>query len=332
MSVSVGFHRLALVSLMLASSACSASAPSFNPTDLRSPLILERTILLPDTQGRIDHLAINLAGQRLFVAEVANGTVDMIDLKSGKVVNRIAGLKEPQGVAWLPKQGELVVACGDGTVHFYDQGDQREIAAIALGDDADNVRVDERNGQVVVGYGSGGLATIDPETHRVVSRVTFKGHPEGFRLTGGQAFVNVPDDGAILAVDRDGQKVAARWSTGMHRLNFPMALDPSGRSMTIAYRLPATLARLDTRTGETISSQSICGDADDLFLDGASEMVVCGAGHVDVVRHDRIEATVETSGGTRTGLFVPELRTLFVAVPARGKPAAIWVFRVDAAG
>jgi DNA-binding beta-propeller fold protein YncE len=222
----------------------------------------------------------------------------------------------------------LVVACGDGSVHFYDQWDGREIASISLGDDADDVRVDERTGQVVVGYGSGGLATIDPESHKVVSRVTFKGHPEGFQLIGSKAFVNVPDDGAILAVDRDGQRVTARWSTGMHRLNFPMALDPSGRTAVIAYRLPATLARIDTRTGKTVTSQSVCGDSDDLYIDGAREMVICGAGHVDVLDGGQPIASVDTGGGARTGLFVPELKTIFVAVPARGQPASIWALRV----
>jgi len=190
------------------------------------------------------------------------------------------------------------------------------------------VRVDARTGQVVIGYGSGGLAAIDPYTHEVISRVTFEGHPEGFALAGERAFVNVPDDGAILAVDQDSGKVTARWPTGLHWLNFPMAFDPSRRSILIAYRLPATLMRLDARTGETLASLSICGDSDDLFVDGDRAIVICGAGHVDIVRNDRVAATVETGVGARTGLFVPALRTLFVAVPARGKPAAIWVLGV----
>jgi len=323
---------LALAPLILTPAGCTASAPSFKATDPGSPLILEQTIPLPDTQGRIDHLAVDPAGGRLFVAEVANGTVDIVDLKAGKVAYRIAGLKGPQGVAWLPGSHQLVVACDDGNVRFYDQKDWREIANISLGSDADDARVDERNGEIVVGYGSGGLATIDPHTHSIVSRVTFTGHPEGFALAGGRAYVNVPDDGTVLAVDRDGGKVMARWPTGLHRLNFPMAIDPSGRTILIAYRLPATLMRLDAHTGETLASLSICGDSDDLFVDGDRAIVVCGAGHIDIVRNDRVAATVETGGGGRTGLFVPALRTLFVAVPARGKPAAIWVLRVREAG
>jgi DNA-binding beta-propeller fold protein YncE len=83
-------------------------------------LTLERTIPLPNVSGRIDHLAIDVPHQRLFVAELGNGSVDAIDLSSG-ATRRISGLKEPQGLAYLPDRNQLVVAsAGDGTVRFFD--------------------------------------------------------------------------------------------------------------------------------------------------------------------------------------------------------------------
>jgi len=310
--------------MMSALPGCSQA----QPTDPRSPLVLERTIPLLETRGRIDHLAVDLTGHRLFVAEIANGTVDEIDLEDGKVIGRIAGLREPQGVAWLPATRELVVACGDGSVRFYD-ADRRELARIDLGDDADNVRVDPRNGHVIVGYGKGALATIDPVHHTVLARLALPGHPEGFRLSGSRAYINVPDDGSVIAADIDQSKQRARWPTGLHRLNFPMAVEPSGQRIVIAYRLPAALATIDTTTGKTLSLASACGDADDLFLVRGHILLVCGAGHVDVIGADGSSVRVQTAGGARTGLFVPELDRLFVAVPARGGPAAIWVLRIN---
>lgn len=44
------------------------------------PLILDYEIPLPETRGRIDHLAIDLKRQRLLVAELGNDTVDVVDL------------------------------------------------------------------------------------------------------------------------------------------------------------------------------------------------------------------------------------------------------------
>jgi hypothetical protein len=327
----IALLRTAVAMAALASaSACQASPHTVAATDAASPLRLERTILLPGAAGRIDHLAIDPARRMLFVAEYGNGTVDTVDLAIGKVVGRIAGLHEPQGVAVLA-DGQIVVACGDGSVHFYAAADQREIAALVLGDDADNVRVDTRNGHVVVGYGSGGLAVIDPATHRILIRLMLPGHPEGFRLTGAKVLVNIPDRGAIVAADLDTGKVTASWPTGAHRLNFPLALGPDSRWFALAYRLPAALQTRDSGSGAVISTRPACGDADDLFVDGGRFLIVCGAGHVDVAsiadpKADSVRVT--TAPGARTGLWVPELKTLFVAAPARGAtPAALWVLR-----
>src|SRR3954468_167510 len=138
----------------LVASACGA-APSVPATDPRSPLRLERRIDLPDVKGRIDHLALDEERRRLFVAEYGNGSVDEVDLAAGRVIGRISGLHEPQGIAYLKATQQIVVASGDGSLRFYAAADRREVARLELGDDADNIAVDARNGHVVVGYGGG---------------------------------------------------------------------------------------------------------------------------------------------------------------------------------
>lgn len=318
---------LMIVGLALAT-ACHATPKSISPKDPSSPLKLERIIPLPDVAGRIDHLALDVAHARLFVAEYGNGTVDEIDLTSGRRLGQVGKLHEPQGIAYLGRLDQFVVACGDGSVHFYAASDRRAVAHLDLGDDADNVRIDSRNGHVIVGYGGGALAIIDPADARVLSRVSLAGHPEGFRLLGSRAWINIPDRGTIVVADVDSGRILSSWSTGMHRLNFPLAINPSGREVVIAYRLPAALQRRDADTGTVLDTLPACGDADDLFLDGDRRYLICGAGHVDVSTssppHDA-DVRVSTAPGARTGLFSPELEKLFVAVPARGRPAAIWV-------
>ena len=176
-------------------------------------LELERTIALPNVPGRIDHLAIDLRHQRLFVAELGNGSVDAVDLSSGET-RQIGGLKEPQGLAYLPDRNELVVAsAGDGTVRFFDASSLALLGSVALGDDADNVRVDPKTGQVVVGYGSGALAILDPVRRTVVRTTALGAHPEGFQIDGEgrKAFVNVPDAHKIAVVDLVAGRVLASW-------------------------------------------------------------------------------------------------------------------------
>ena len=65
-------------------------------------LALQARIALSGVAGRIDHMAVDLARRRLFVAEYGNGTLDAVDLASGRRVGRISGLDEPQGVGYSP--------------------------------------------------------------------------------------------------------------------------------------------------------------------------------------------------------------------------------------
>jgi hypothetical protein len=324
----------ALALLMLATASCAANAQTFDPHDTHSPLHLVRTIALPDVRGRIDHLALDPQTDHLLVAEVANGTVDDVDLMSGKVAGRISGLQEPQGVAWLPKQGEIAVACGDGSVHFYRRADRQQVAEISLGDDADNVRVDSRNGDLVVGYGSGALAVINPATHRVIRQLTLPAHPEAFELLGPKVFVNVPDAHKIVIGNLDQDQVTATLISGKRFGNYPMASDPSGSRIAVAFRLPGTLSVVDAHTGAPIFSTPICGDADDLYFHGEQIVVVCGEGVVQLVESSPQKSSVRVaiSQGARTGLLDPESNQLFVALPAGVTPAAIWQLSFAAVG
>lgn len=316
--------------VILAATLAALATPgcgSGQPAAAAPVLALERTIPLPGVHGRIDHLAIDLERRHLFVAEVAQGAVDEVDLDAGKVVGHVSGLPGPQGVGWLPQQREFVVACaGDGTVRFFD-ADRREVARIALGGDADNVRIDPRNGHVVVGYGDGGLAVIDPVLHRLLGRVALPAHPEGFQLAGARAFVNLPNDGSVTVADIDRQTVLTRWRTGWHRLNFPMALSSDDSLIAIAYRFPAAIATIDAATGKTIYLSESCGDADDIFWRGDKLLAICGAGRADVIRHGESIAGLATGKGARTGLFVPDMDRLLVAVPANAGSARILVLK-----
>src|SRR5262245_21689094 len=81
------------------------------------PLTVEVKIPLGHVTGRIDHLAIDTKRNRLFVAELGNNSVGVIDLTTHKVLHRIAGLREPQGVVYDPTADRVYIAtAGDGIV------------------------------------------------------------------------------------------------------------------------------------------------------------------------------------------------------------------------
>jgi DNA-binding beta-propeller fold protein YncE len=298
-------------------------------------LELETRIALGDVRGRIDHMAADPDRHRLFVAELGNNTVGVVDVEQHKTLKMISGLREPQGVGYLRATDTLYVANGgDGSLRLYQGPDYAGNGRIDLGSDADNVRVDQAHQQIVIGYGSGALAIIDSVARSKVAEIPLRAHPEGFQLDAGadRAYVNVPEARSIAVVDLPSRKQIATWSTGGASANFPMALDGQSKRVLVMFRNPAKLAVFDMQDGSIVANVEACGDADDLFIDAKRQRIYvsCGAGAVDVLNaqsYQRI-ARIPTVAGARTSLFVPELDRLFLAVRAtNGNPAAILVFR-----
>ncbi len=86
-----------------------------------APLKLLQTIPLPGVEGRMDHLSVDLKGQRLFIAALENNTLKTVDLAQGKRIRSISGLKEPQGIVFVPELNQVFVASGgDGTLKAFE--------------------------------------------------------------------------------------------------------------------------------------------------------------------------------------------------------------------
>jgi YVTN family beta-propeller protein len=329
------FQVVAAIGAGIVALSTVAGPASAQPVETM-PLQLEAKIPLGDVRGRIDHMAIDLARQRLFVAELGNDSVGIVDLKNRKVLRRISGLKEPQGVGYVPSTDVLYIAnAGDGALRLFQGDNYSDAGRIELGDDADNIRVDEATNRVIVGYGSGALAVIDAASRNRIADIPLRGHPESFQLSrdGKHIFVNVPNAREIAVVDRSAGKQIASWPTRVAAGNFPMALDDEAGQVFTVFRNPAKLGVFPMKDGTSVAVADICGDADDIFLDAKRRRlyVSCGDGSLDVIEAQggfRRIARVPTIAGARTALFVPELDRLFLAVRAqRGEPAAVWVFQ-----
>lgn len=304
------------------------------PSDAQSPspLRLERTIPLPGVKGRIDHLAYDADNQRLFVAALGNNTVEVLDLKSGKIAHTITGLVEPQGVLYEPERKQLWIAnASDGKVRIFDALTFQPLRSIELGDDADNIRRDAATRRIFVGYGSGGIAVFDPEGNKVAD-IKVDAHPESFQLekSGTRMFVNLPHSQKVAVIDRSKSAVVTTWQTDDAQSNFPMALDEAGSRLFIVCRKPAVLLILDTRSGAVVAKLPTVGDSDDVFYDQKRKRIYVsgGEGAIAVYQqkdadHYSKSAQLETIKGARTSLFVPDLNRLFLAVRQEGENAPV---------
>ncbi|HEV2162071.1 MAG TPA: hypothetical protein VGR52_07575 [Stellaceae bacterium] len=233
-----------------------------------APLVVEAKIPFGAVAGRIDHMAVDLSRGRLFVAELGNDSLGVIDIARRVAVRTIGGLNEPQGVGYLAADDTVFVASGgDGSVRRFTGADLTPMPPIALDGDADNIRIDDSATQVFVGHGKGGVAVID-RTGRVVADIRLPAHPESFQIDASaeRLYVNLPDADQVGVVDLRAAKQIGAWTIQGVRGNFPLALDPASRHVLVATRRPPRLLAL-TPDGKVVASAALAGDADDLFID-----------------------------------------------------------------
>lgn len=308
------------------------------------PLRLIQTIPLPNVHGRIDHFDMDVSGQRLFMSALGNNTLEVFDLRSNQLIHSISGLREPQGVTYVPKADRIFVANGDdGTVRIFDGRTYQFLKTIQLSSDADDTRYDSATNQVFVGYGgaaNAGIAILDGDTGELVGTIKLPAHPESFQLEekGSKIYVNIPSANNIVDVlDRSTQKIVATWRIGDSRSNFPMALDEANHRLFITCRAPAETLILDTESGNIIARIPSVTSADDAWYDAANKRayVSGGGGSITVIEQqdaNRYQAIAQfkTPEGGRTSCLVPELNRLFLGVWGQaGQPEELQIYEVQ---
>src|SRR5438552_5533336 len=98
-------------------SNAQGQSKSQRPMEHMSGLLrLAETIPLP-TDGYMDHLAVDVKGQRLFIAGEAARSVLVVDLRAGKVIHETPGLPAmPKKLFYLPDTNEVWLTLTDSSV------------------------------------------------------------------------------------------------------------------------------------------------------------------------------------------------------------------------
>jgi DNA-binding beta-propeller fold protein YncE len=309
-----------------------------------------RSIPLDKVEGRMDHMSVDVKGQRLFSAAYDNHTLEIIDLKTNKQVKSLE-LNKPQNSLYVPSVNRLFVSSsGDGTVKIFDGTTFALQRTVQLSSDADNMRYDGRRNHVLVDYGGekflfgqvggrqgekdGAVAVLDQDGNNL-AQIPTGGHPEALQPeeTGNRIFINSPDNHYIVVADLDTNNVLTHWNNPECE-NYPMALDEGRHRIFVFCRGASYVSVIDTESGKQVTTIPATqqSSSDDMFYDPSRSRLyilsrilidkehpsVAGPGIIDVIQQqdgDHYEkiATYATGFGAQTGLFVPELGRLFVA-------------------
>lgn len=327
---------LILIVSVLCNCFCSSKAqPSFGT----GHLTLNKVVQMPNVQGRIDHMDVNVKDKIVYMAALGNNTLEVIDLQAGKILHSIKGLDKPQGVGYIPSTNEIFVANGgSGDCYFYNAATFEKTGTLHLSSDADDVRYDAASETIYVGYGEGGIAAINARTHQQTGNAPLPAHPEGFQLDKAinRMLVNVPDKNIIAVIDLTQFKVIEKWARSTPTANFPMALDTIHHYAFIGYRHPASLVMLDSKTGKEISSNNMVSDIDDLYYDDQTKGIYAsgGGGYINIFEQANSQikqtANIPTKNGARTSLLIPQLNLFVLAERAvSGKPAQLSIYNIS---
>ena len=224
-------------------------------------LRLVQTIRAARRYGRLDHMAVDLEKSRLFVAAVANGTLEVLDLSSGKVINSITGIKDAQDALFLGGHfNKLYVSSLDGTLRIFQGETFRLVQALKLEPDPNRLLYDPATDLIYFGYG---------------------GQNAGF-----DAYERV----GIMQAKRGAQSdqfvadmIAPTYRPG-HLAE--LAMEDDGKLLVCDSRADL-IFQFDTRKRELLKSWPAHGDgAGDMSLDRAHHRLVCG--HENSAGDDRL--------------------------------------------
>lgn len=315
------------------------------------PLVQVNAIPLEGVKGRFDHFASG--GGKLFVSELGNNSVAVINLFGETLEHTITGVPGPQGVAFSPEANKLFVASAMGKLYIYDGTSFDLITSIDFHGGADNLRYDPATRRVYVACGNdaetGAIAMVDAMTnHRLDEEYKLGGQPEAFQLetSGPNIYVNVPPLKLIAVINRT-TKAITRWPLTGVEGNFPMAFDEADHRLFIGTQRPARLAVFDTNSGKMIAAIPSVQITDDLYYDSVRKRVYQPGqeGFVYVFQqndpdHYHLLAKVPTALGAGTaGYFGTHdsgwgrkgFDLLYLAVPAySGQSAEIRIYTVGA--
>ncbi|HLW67781.1 MAG TPA: YncE family protein [Gemmataceae bacterium] len=296
--------------------------PSFT---IAAELELVQTIPLKGKPGGLDHLALDSKRDRLLVANKANNTLDVVDLKAGTLINQVPNQTGIQGIAYAPDLDRIYVGLGaNGLCNVFDAESYKVVKTIKFADDADNVAYNPKTHLAYVAHAEKSLAVISGRTNTVKADIKLSAAAEEFTLEQKRPrlYVNTPSPCQVIVIDTDRNEVINTYPVKAASAAHPIVVDETNRRLYIGCRKEPMVVILDSETGKEIATAPIAGGVDDLFLDKARKRLYasCGDGFLVVFKvsdADHLEEVekIPTAKGAATCVYSAGTGRLYLAVP-----------------
>jgi hypothetical protein len=344
---------LCLVLVAAATTYTQSTAPAPPPlmpmVTMSGLLRLAQTIPLP-AEGYIDHMTVDVKGQRLFIAGEENKSLITVDLRAGKVIHETKGLGgAPRKPFYLPDSDEVWVDLGDNTVVAISGATYEVTKTVALTGGRGAAKREPDNGAydpaahlyyvaIVTGSGNtdGSIEIVDTRAGKLVGSIKMGGNdPGGVAIDPSRKrlYVAMGDvvggESHLKVIDLEKRAVIAEWPITGGPSPHASGLDAAHHRLLVGSRVkgghqyePGKLVVMDTDTGKVVQALDSVGGVDEVQLDPATGRVyyVGTTGTLAVFKqmdadHYQLLGKVPTGALAKTALYVPELKRMYVAVP-----------------
>jgi len=326
-----------------------ATVPAHGQTN--PPMKLVQTIPLPNVEGYFDHMAVDIKGQRLFVPGEHQRTIEVIDLRSGKVIHTITGFGgDPRKTLYLPETNQIWVDDGDSTVKAFSgdtyelvknvpltghdkDKDSRKVPDNGVYDPATHLfYLGDRSDSTPNAGPKGSIEIVDIKNGTLVGSIDVEGkNPAGLTLdpSSSKLYVVMGDTSQVVVIDLQKRAVVASWPITGGPEPHAVAIDAPNRRLFIGSRVkrshiykPGKLVVMNADTGKVIDAIDTEGGVDEVEWEPKTRRIYYTGttGFVEVFKqidadHYQSLGKVATGALAKTSLLSPELNRFFAAIP-----------------
>jgi YVTN family beta-propeller protein len=298
---------------------------------MASKLVLRQYVPLPPhLEGDFDHGDVYLESGRIFVANTAVGTVEVIDGEHLRHLTTIPGCPEASGVLCAQEDALIFAAArGAGKLLVINPTTNAVLRMVAVGQKPNGLAWDpHRKHLLVADVQENQARLVDPQVGEVMASVELPGRPRWavYHRARDRFLVNIREPTCVAVLSADPFVLVERfpvWSPGPHGLD----LDQDGHRAFVACD-GSTVVTLDLARGREQARVPIAGPPDAIWHNhqlGRLYVAIAHLGNleeapgvIDVVNTETmtVEEQITTEAGAHTTAYDARRQRLYIFLPS----------------
>jgi DNA-binding beta-propeller fold protein YncE len=300
-------------------------------TAANAPLVGQPPIDISNSKGGFDYLQVDNEKRRLLLDHTGNGTLDIIDLNTEKLLKSIK-TGTAQGVAVDSMKNRYYVAVSkEKKLVIIDSEKLEVIDELALPGPGDAIAMGPKGvNRVFVGHDDAtDLWVIDPDAKGIVTSLKIPEGPEYIvpEDDTSRVYLNIKSDDSLQVVSAsdNNSTISSTWQTAPAKKPHGLALDLHRPRRLFVAGTNGKLAVLSADSGQLMGSADMVNGVDQIAFDAGKDRLYCPSSNGKMTVLDTSGNSVKpigdviTARGAKTVTFDPKTHAVWLAYAEGGK-------------